>query len=112
MFGQMLNAFLKSQKIKNFEIIINKRWKKRQPDLLILKDNMPTCVIEIKTDLGYSRTQWLKVMINRLEAYHERGIRKENFYLIVLTASNWLSNKMSLNQEIEKWEKRIALVSG
>ena len=104
-FGQMLKAFLLSQKAKNFSIEINSRVGDNQPDILVRLNKKPKIVIELKNDLGYIRNEWHEVMNKRLLSYKNAPdpIREDNFYVIILTVANWETKKMTCKEELKKW---------
>lgn len=113
-FGQMLRAFLKARNLQNLEVRINKKWyskpKNLQPDILVLKNEKEKCVVELKTDLGWSRNKWHEVFNDRLGNYVKKGIAKDCFFVVILTTANWLrrrkkkERKMTLEYELMKWK--------
>jgi hypothetical protein len=106
-FGQMLRAFLESQKVKGFAVMINDKLGNKEPDILVTKNTKPTCVIELKSDLGYSRKEWSEILNKRLSVYtkiQEDKIQEKNFFVVILTAGNWKTKNMDLKDELRKWK--------
>lgn len=82
--GLYTSSFLKN--VEGFQLGMEKVFRKKRPDILIMKNGKVEYVLEMKIDMGYSRNEWQEIYNKKVDAF---GLLPERVCLIVLSSSNW-----------------------